>query len=231
MLYPPEFDKKEIVLNNLHILLSYYLEQGYQFNKVDLFSGEIWGYPYGNQVFDILLEYMHKGLKIYSICIPTNASFCASKDLIAIINSYVQKFNDLGASLLFSISYDGPVMDMLNRPNHQWTNKDKEYLDNLMTFMTAHELGFHPMISPHNIEKQIENLDAWVALIDKYHGHRHPMRNFGMLMQLETREHGWTDEKIIHYLKWLKHLIDIDLNKYFEGNKYYFEKYLNNHTD
>jgi hypothetical protein len=87
------------------------------------------------------------------------------------------------------------------------------------------------MISSHGIEHQIENLDAWIALFDKYYSHRHPMQVFGMLMQLETREQGWTTEKITYYLKWLKHLIDIDLNKYFEGNKNNFERYINNRTD
>lgn len=33
-------------------------------------------------------------------------------------------------------------------------------------------------------------------------------------MQLETREAGWTDEKIQSYLKWLKFLIDTDCKEY-----------------
>lgn len=217
-LYPSSLDDKATILKNLRILFDYYLEKGYSFKRIDLFSGEIQGYPYGNEVFDILLEYIQKGVKIDFISIPTNASFCFSSDLTNIVNQYIYKFSRLGTRVSYSISYDGPYLDAISRPNSQNIDKNEEYLKNLTTFMKQNLCGFHPMIAPATIEYQIENYKSWLKLFDDYFPEEEPLVNYGRIMQLETREVGWTEPKIIEYLKWLKFMMNADLEYFFHGN-------------
>lgn len=218
-LYPSEFNKKELILNNLHSILDYFVKEHIFIPRLDLFSGEIFGYPFGNQIFDIILEYQEKGLEIGMISLPTNASFCFSPDIIAIMESYIVKFANYSTNLSISVSYDGPVLDLESRPVlGKKIHKDEQYLDNLCTFMQKHHYGFHPMISPYGIEKQIDNYKEWIKLIKKYFPVKYPLQNHGLIMQLETREQGWTFEKITEYLKWLKFLIDTDIKEFFEDN-------------
>lgn len=81
------------------------------------------------------------------------------------------------------------------------------------------------MISPINIEQQIENYKLWIQYLEKYlESKNNKVSGYGRIMQLETREFGWTDDKIIEYLKWLKFLIDTDLEHYFHNDKELFFK-------
>lgn len=230
-LYPLEIRDNQQILNNLKIFLEYCLEKKYLYLPyVDLFSGEIWGYPFGNQIFDTILEYLKKGLHIKILCIPSNLSFCNSKKLINIIQDYIWKFKDYNCSLVFSVSYDGIVIDNLSRPSIDssiFNKENDEYIDNMFSFAQKNNFAFHPMISQFGIEHQIENYTEWIKMIKKYWGEQEFKSRYGLIMQLETREAGWTDEKIIHYLKWLKFLIDTDMKEYFDNDiKNFYENCL-----
>lgn len=221
-LYPSNISDNKIILKNLRIFLDYCLEKKYFYIKqVDLFSGEIWGYPFGNQILDIILEYLDKGIQIKCLCIPSNCSFCNSKDFLKIIENYILQFKIRHCDLVFSISYDGVVLDNLSRPSLNQNIFDKtneKYIDNIFTFAEKYDFGFHPMISQFGIESQIENYAKWIELIKKYWGTKNFESTYGIVMQLETREVGWTDEKIVSYLKWLKFLIDTDIKEYFHNS-------------
>lgn len=227
-LYPIEAQDNKIIISNMRKVLDYYLERNFKIPRLDLFSGEIYGYPFGNQIFDILLEYLDKGLCIDFISVPTNGSFAFSKDILKVLDGYIYKFSQRNCRLNFSISYDGPVLDSLSRPlNNNNIVKDEAYLTRLCKFMRKNILGFHPMIAPNNIEQQIDNYKAWTKLIQENFPVQDPLENYGLIMQLECREHGWTEDKIVSYLKWLKFLIDTDLDVYFQGNKKDFARFLN----
>ena len=225
-LYPSELTNNNLIIKNLKILLDYYTEKQYQIPRVDLFSGEIWGYPFGNRILDTLLEYLDKGLKINQVFIPTNASFCQSKELIKVMENYILLFRLKGCDLGISISYDGILIDSVNRPaiNNKILNKENDYLNNLFSFAKRNDFGFHPMISHNLIEKQIDNYKTWITQLKKYWPKEEFEKTFGVIMQLETREKGWTDEKITEYLKWLKYVIDTDIKEYFNGDPKNFDK-------
>ena len=79
--------------------------------RLDLFSGEIWGWPLGNAIFDLLLNYLKKGFKIKEIIIPSNCSFCLDDNLLKVIDYYINQFKLYDTNLFFSISMDGYVID------------------------------------------------------------------------------------------------------------------------
>jgi hypothetical protein len=191
------------------------------FDRFDLFSGEIWGYPFSIEILQLILDYIDKGLKINVVCVPTNASFCFSSDLTKIMSSMIQEFERRGSHLNLSLSYDGIVVDRHSRPLNSKQNieKDDTYFKNLGEFIKNNYCGFHPMMSADYIELQIENYKAWLEYIETYKPHKvHPFENYGIVMQLETRQQGWTDPKITEYLKWLKFLIDTDIHTFFDDN-------------
>lgn len=230
-IYPKELQNHETILNNINNLLNYLTLNKKTIPRLELFSGEIWGYPFGNKILDIILKYLNKGLEIKSIIIPTNGSFCQNEKLVSIINDYIFKMSKVNTKLIFSLSYDGPVIDNLNRPSINSKVFDKidnnNYINNLFLFSKQNQVGFHPMISPSQIENQIENYQGWIDLLKKYYPNNEFKHTYGIVMQLETREKGWTENKIISYLKWLKFIIDTDLKEYFNNNKEKFIKVLN----
>lgn len=224
-LYPLETRNKDTIIKNLKILLQYYLDNNFQISRLDLFSGEIFGFPFGNQILDIILSYIQQGLSIEAIFIPTNGSFACSEKIINIMQYYIDIFKVHNTLLSLSISYDGPYLDAINRPvKSKIIIKDDIYLKRLANFMLKNKLGFHPMISSATIEDQIKNYDSWLLFLKKYMPEEYDIYQYGKIMQLETREHGWTNEKIISYLKWLKYIIDTDYNYFFNNDKESFNK-------
>lgn len=219
-IYPKEIRDSKIIISNLHKLLNYYLENKYHLKRVDLFSGEIWGYPFGNEILEILLEYIKKGLDIKLMIIPSNCSFCRNKEMIKVINDYIERFDELDCRVCFSCSMDGLFVDPLNRP---FLNDDKTamktYYQDMFSFIKQHEFGFHPMIAADNIELQKENYKAWIKIVDKVYPYYPQEDKFGAVMQLEVRNDNWTEEKILSYLDWLNFVIDTDLKEYFNNDK------------
>lgn len=221
-IYPKELRDEELILNNLEILLDYYLKINWVPHRLDLFSGEIWGYQFGNKVLDIILKYVEKGLKFADILIPSNGSFCEHKEIIEIINDYISKFALAGTNLKFSISYDGMIVDELQRPYFKGKSKD-DFILNVFTFCRQHKFGFHPMIDASYIEKQEENYQSWIKLLKEYYPTDFDF-TYGQVMQLEVRSNDWTEDKILSYLKWLKYYINTDLQEYYNNNKMRFYK-------
>ena len=74
-IYPKEIRDHDTIIHNLEILLNYYQSQGFALPRIDLFSGEIWGYGLGNKVLNTLLNAIRHGLRIEEIVIPSNMSF------------------------------------------------------------------------------------------------------------------------------------------------------------
>lgn len=112
-------------------------------------------------------------------------------------------------------------LDTIQRPA---TIKNENYSKALFTFAQKYHFGFHPMISSYRIEEQINNYHTWIKLLYKYWPDNFSS-TIGQVMQLETREQGWTDEKIQIYLQWLKYLIDTDCKQYYNGD---YNKFFNN---
>lgn len=220
-LFPKEQRNNEQILNNLRKLFNYLIEDKKITNiqRIDLFSGEIWGYPLGNMVLNILLEYMDQGLTIEEIMIPSNCSFCASEYLLKIINDYVQKFKRKKVKISFSISMDGPIVDEKCRPS-VFGKKDNKYYENIITFAKENDFGFHPMISANSLPFQKENYDNWIELLKQLGPDI--LAQYGRIMQLEVRSREWTQNKIEEYLDWLDYIFKKDLEVFFNND---IEKY------
>ena len=217
-LYPKEIRDPETILKNLKIYFNYSLEKGYNYNRIDLFSGEIWGTPFGDKVLDIILLYLNKGLQIGSVIIPTNFSFCENESTIEKMEHYISSFSKLNCRLGFSCSMDGFVIDKLNRPFADNREKTKEYYTRILSFCKAHGFGFHPMIAANNIELQKENYDFWIEILKEF-GTKNNLRNtsYGRIMQLVVRNNDWTIDSIKQYLDWLNYVLDKDVEVFFDG--------------
>ena len=101
----------------------------------------------------------------------------------------------------FSCSNDGLLLDLETRPFQteelNFKKDTEDYYKKLFEFCKKWNLGFHPMVSAHGIEKWSENFLWWMSELKKYHFDR------TSIMFLEVRNDDWTDEKIYHYLKYL----------------------------
>lgn len=206
-LYPKKIRDTNKIIENIKILLNYFIERDLYIYDLDLFSGEIWGMEFGNRVFDTILEAIKNGLKVRFIMIPSNCTFVLNKKIKAVIQSYINKFKELGIDLKFSASVDGKILENQTRSYYDESANPKkssdEFYKNLFNFCAKNGYGFHPMVSASGIEKWSENFDWWISNLRKYNM---PINNF--IMFLEVRNDDWTDEKIWHYLKFLNHVVD-----------------------
>lgn len=224
-LYPETLQDNKIILRNIDLYFNYLLNKKTCFLKrLDLFSGEIWGWPLGNKVLDIVLKYLDKGFTITEIIIPSNCSFCIDDNLLKVIDYYIVEFRKRGTHLIFSISMDGLIIDKESRP---FISKEKteEYYDTIFKFARKYDFGFHPMISPDTIHLQKENYDQWISKMNEHFPNSYE-KDFGRIMQLEIRESGWTTDKILKYIEWLNHVYEQDKKFYFNNSDELILKYL-----
>jgi MoaA/NifB/PqqE/SkfB family radical SAM enzyme len=202
-LYPKEYNKPEIILKNMRILFNYIVANRFNIPTLDLYSGEIWGMPFGWKILDTIYEYVSGGMMIGSIMLTTNCSFIDNPEAFQRIQQYIDKFNMINCPIIISISVDGKVVDDFSRPRN---NKDHtytdEFYDKLYAFAKHNNFLFHPMVAPQNVALWIENYKWWQAQNKKYG------LDDSNLMTLEVRNDGWTDENIEDYCKFLRFLMD-----------------------
>ena len=225
-LYPPEIVNNKTILHNLTLLLDYYVQNDITYiPRIDLFSGEIWGFPLGNQVLDILLSYMESGkMKVDRIVIPTNASFVINDISYRQMKDYKTKFLNVGCFLSISLSYDGKIIDKINRPfKINYDKTQDQYEKRLRQFAKETDSGWHPMIDANCIEYQKDNYKWWISMLKEDYPDRYKTM-CGSIMQLEVRSERWTKEKIISYLDWLNFIIDTDIEVFLDGDKEIFWK-------
>lgn len=215
-LYPIEYRNKEMIFNNLKLILNYCSDQNLKFNRIDLFSGEIWGTDFGNSILDLILEYIQqKKLICKNVTIPTNFSFLLNEKSKKIMFNYVKEFNACKVRLNLSCSNDGYFIDLKTRPlnnasDFEFEKGTKDYYDQLFKFSKEIGCGFHPMVAAHGIEYWKENFKWWIDnLLEK------GFNPLDCIMFLEVRNDDWTDEKIIKYLEYLNFSCDYILEKVF----------------
>lgn len=204
-LYPKEIRDPEIIISNLKILLDHFSKYNEgKYDSLDLFSGEIWGTPFGNSIFDVLLDYADKTHFQY-IIIPSNCSFIAYDEKIQAIEKYIEKFKQKQTRLVFSCSTDGLIIDKTTRPYNAGDPMDlPQFYERLWDFCQKYNYCFHPMVDAYTIKDWQENLQWWIKECEK--------RNTNILdkvMMLEVRNpYSWNDETITDYLKFLKSLVE-----------------------
>ena len=211
-LYPKEFRNSQIILKNLQILYDYILENQFQIPVIDFFSGEIWHSQFGHDILDITLEYIKKGMSIGYIMITSNCFFINQDESLQTIQSYINQFRSIDCPLIFSISVDGKVIDDLSRPRVINTPYTDDFYDKLFAFAKVNDFYFHPMVAASTVHYWIDNYEWWKQMI---HYYGMPDR---VLMTLEVRNDGWTDENIQDYCNFMKYLMDEFMNDYCHGD-------------
>ena len=215
-LYPKEFNKPEIIIKNLHKICKWILVNNFKIPCIDIFTGDIWGSQFGWDVLDVLYSYMLRGMapNIGHILIPSNCSFVNNPKALQRVQQYIDKFNDIGTPLIFSISIDGKIIDNEGRPDNYTPFKyTDDYYDVIATFAKVNDFYFHPMISPHNVHLWKENYKWWRDYLKKYD------RNLRTLMLLEVRDADWTDEAIQDYCDLMRVIMDDMLHTICHDNK------------
>lgn len=216
-LYPKELRNSETILNNMRILLDYFIENNINPPRFDLFSGEIWETKFGHDVLQVVYEALLKGFKPGMMVIPSNFSFVLHDNTLAVIDDYMQKFQEQDVRICWSCSNDGLYLDEMTRPfndekAHEIKKGTEEYYKRIFDFCKKWNLGFHPMVSAYGIEYWCENFDWWMQKLNEY-----DFNILSHIMFLEVRNDDWTEEKIISYLKYLNHTIDFYVD-YFATN-------------
>ena len=217
-LYPKEINDEKLILQNLEILLDWFLENEFVIPELDIFSGEIWGKPLGNKIFDIILNYIKKGLKINLISIPSNCSFVLKDQELNSMRNYWNKFKNYNIHLNISASVDGLILDKQFRSfkDESLNNlRNTEFYNKLISFITEIKGGFHPMICAQSVDEWIENYKWWDSQLKLFN------KSASQIMTLEVRNDDWTNQNIIDLFKFLNFIIDTQ-TKEFNG----FENYL-----
>lgn len=210
-IYPVEIRNEEKIIENMKILIAYYLKEKMHPGKLDIFSGEIWGTQFGNAVLAEILEGIKRGWGIDYIMIPSNMSFIMEEDKFNNVKQFIEKFKESGCRLVFSASVDGLLLD-----EEQRSLKDEEknrfrsvdFYEKLFTWCKEMKFAFHPMVAAHGIENWVENYQWWQHMFSKYH-----LDPFEYGMYLEVRNDEWTIEKIDSYLDFLNSMIEHDFHK------------------
>ena len=208
-LYPPEIRNIDTILSNLKILLNHLSNYNDgKFNKLDLFSGEIWGTKLSKDIFDILIEYSPK-VHFDAIIIPSNCSFIRNDEQTDLIKEYIEKFKNIETRLVFSCSSDGLIIDSTTRPYNTADTMDlSEFYQKLWAFAEEYDFCFHPMVDAHTIDQWSDNLQWWIDECEK-RGHS----LLDKVMTLEVRNpNSWNDETITSYLKFLKQITEYTIN-------------------
>lgn len=210
-LYPQDKNNPQNILHNLKLLYDYIIVNNFHIPLLDVFSGEIWHTQFGIDVLELTLNYVEKGMRIDSILIPTNCYFVKNNKTLHKIQTLINKFEQVGVSLQFSLSIDGKIADEYTRQSASGEPYSDEFYERVFTFAKFNNFKFHPMVSAANIKCWKENYKWWEQMLEYY--------DFDLMdiMMLEVRNNDWTDDTIKAYCDFITFLADE-----------YFEKKCNN---
>lgn len=201
-LYPKDIRDRDIIFNNIKILLSYFQKNDFLIDALDIFSGSFLDIPDGFKVLDILLEYSRKKLVFKSITMPTNGSFLYDDAETENVEKYLKAFKDIGIRMHLSYSVDGKIIEDKSRPINNTIDRDDMFYNRLMNMVKKYGHGIHPMVSAYAIEDWIENYKWFMDLYKE-----HDIDN-NRIMLLEVRNDDWTYEAIGKFLEFLNYEVD-----------------------
>ena len=214
---------KEQILNNLKMVVDYFIEQDYKIKRLDLFAGDLF---YDDLFFDMvpILEkyYIWLNNTHYDfinqhlindtgrgepcIIIPCNMSFCNDDNKIKKVEAIVRRMNKLNVKLFFSYSTDGKYSTSIREKKVI----EDEFFDKVFALCEKYNWGVHPMISYEGIDNTIENYKWFKKKFKQFklnNGSTNPY-------YLEVRNDGWTDEALQKYKEFLQfYLNDIFHNE------------------
>ena len=200
-LYPAEYNKREIILENLEKIFNWIIEKDFMIPEIEFFTGEIWQSNFGLEVLEKGLQAIKKGIKTNGFLIPSNCSFVLDEVQLSKIQRYINEYRKNGINLQFSISVDGAILENEVRPLNNGTIKTQEFYERLFLFAKHNGYNFHPMVASVSVDRWIENYAWWEDMFNKYD------MDIGNLMMLEVRNNDWTPESIEHYNKFMTALM------------------------
>jgi radical SAM protein with 4Fe4S-binding SPASM domain len=227
---------KQTYLDNLQALFALLTEKKIHINRWEIFGGDLFHDEIIFDLFEAFYNYYEPLVEelsqfeaefsgmITEVIIPNNLSYFQNEKIFKRVAEWRKKLTGIKVILGFSYSTDGKyAVD-----SREQKELSDEYWDVQFARAAEIEAGFHPMISPENVDRWIENYDWWLHMYEK-HNLNHPAENFQPPM-LEVRNDGWTDEKIESYMRFLHHLFmrrlemcDNDIEKmayhYFKGQE------------
>lgn len=207
-LYPREYDKPDIILNNLKVLMDWVVENHFYIPTIEFFTGEVWHTQFGLDMLQIVYDAIIKNeLQTDMVLIPSNCSFILDSIQTQKIQHYINAYEKAGVRLCFSISIDGKIIDNYRPLNSKMIKTDRYYED-LFLFASRNNFFFHPMVASCNVAQWIENYKWWEEMCNRFN------RPVNGLMMLEVRNAGWTDENIQDYVKFLQFLQTKERDKY-----------------
>lgn len=227
-IYPKNISDHKTILNNLNLFLNYLIKNKIWFQKLSLFSGEIWHLSFGYQILEELLIY-YKNTYISNkledkriIIIPSNFSFLLQEKATQKIEYFLYEFQKINVRLVFSCSVDGPLLDLINRPlnNDSKIKNSDNFYEKIFHFCKKHGFGYHPMVNAYSIEKWPDQYKWWVDKILQYE--QDINRD---IMFLEVRNDEWTDDKIEKFLFYMNEGMNYLYDKYYHKDK---KEFLNN---
>lgn len=220
-LYPKAIRKQEIIIQNLKILLNWLLEQNYHISNLELFSGEIWHFSFGQEILNIILSYLQQGLDIENIIIPSNGTFIQNPKTLNIIQTLINKYQRVKKSLIFSLSIDGKIIEESSRPRNDHSIREDEFYEKAFSFAKRNGFCFHPMISASNVKYWKENYLWFYEKAKEYQS-----SDLFTLMTLEVRNDDWTEESLVDYADFLKFDLDFVYKNCFKENLEEFTNFL-----
>lgn len=205
-LYPENCNNTnfEMILHNLDILINYSIQENYQYNTIDVFTGEILHNKFGLQVLEHLLNGIDNGLCCQQILWASNMSFILDKEQTQKIQNFIDAFDQRGVRITLSASVEGEPIEAQSRPLKSNEIKANTFYEDLFIFCKRNCYYYHPMISAYNVKWWKENYDWWKAQCEEYElGHF-----LNVVMALEVRNDDWTDEAIQNYNDLMDYMID-----------------------
>lgn len=218
-LYPPELRNHDLILQNLDLLIDYFIEHKKFPHSIDFFSGEIWNQDFGYQVLTKVLRLLKAAdenhTPVAAIMIPSNCSFIFEDKWRKAFDECIRAYAYYNCTLTISCSYDGPLIESTNRPfkgkKDSAIKDSEEYAKTILDWGKEHNFGYHPMVNAHAIEKWPEQFKWWIDELRK-----RDMLFWNSIMFLEVRNNEWTEDKIISYLKYLNSSMDYLLETYYK---------------
>lgn len=220
--------EKEVQVKHLKMLLDYFIAHKVFIPNWEIYGGDLFHDGIFWDLMDVLAE---KYDEIYAIdptlfdrfghtkdgrvevVVPNNMSYFRNDEFKERLRTlrddlYLNHHIILG----FSWSTDGKyAVD-----SREKKLLSDEYWDDMLSFARSIEAGLHPMIAPENVKYWCENYDWWLEMFEKHNFSDVP-KHFQPPM-LEVRNPEWTDENLTDYMKFLKHMFDIRLNRFCDGD-------------
>jgi len=178
-LHPQKENPREISLN-AQKLTDFLASLNFR-GRIEIFSGE----PLIKEhTFDII-NYILDSLTHAIVVIPTNMTFLFDEKMTDNVIDLLKS-----RRVFLSASVDGKYMQNVNRPHKAGLIFDDEMWERLFAFAKRWDIGFHPMIYSHNIEKWRDNFLWFIQKFEEYR-----MDPFSSLYLLEVRNPEWSREQ------------------------------------